>query len=159
MAIGVLVSAAVLAGVGCDGDDSGPSQQQTIAAQPSRTPASPSTLATPSAPELKVAAIEGAEVLTNAEGLTLYVFANDNAGDGTSACNGACRSAWPPFIIEGTGVTAPAAITAQVGTIVRIEGTNQVTYNGKPLYTFANDTAPGDMNGDGLGGTWSVARP
>ncbi len=36
---------------------------------------------------------------------------------------------------------------------------NQGEYNGHPLYTFASDTAPGQTNGEGVGGIWFVATP
>ena len=45
------------------------------------------------------------------------------------------------------------------GTITRDDGTMQVTYNGLPLYRFANDTAAGQTNGEGVAGLWSVAKP
>jgi predicted lipoprotein with Yx(FWY)xxD motif len=33
-------------------------------------------------------------------------------------------------------------------------------YKGKPVYTYVNDKAPGDTNGDGAnGGTWHIAKP
>lgn len=35
----------------------------------------------------------------------------------------------------------------------------QVVSNGKPLYYYAADTAPGETKGDNVGGTWHVARP
>ena len=36
---------------------------------------------------------------------------------------------------------------------------NQVTIDGWPLYFFANDAAPGDHNGQGVGGVWFVVGP
>jgi hypothetical protein len=41
-----------------------------------------------------------------------------------------------------------------VGTVGRPDGTQQLTLNGWPLYRFAKDTAPGDVNGEGVDGTW-----
>jgi hypothetical protein len=39
-------------------------------------------------------------------------------------------------------------VTGTLGTIARSDnGATQVTYNGKPLYFFSHDTAPGDTNG------------
>ncbi|MGH9149067.1 MAG: hypothetical protein ACRD0F_01860, partial [Acidimicrobiales bacterium] len=35
----------------------------------------------------------------------------------------------------------------------------QVSYNGKPLYRYAGDSAPGQVTGDGIGGLWHVAKP
>jgi predicted lipoprotein with Yx(FWY)xxD motif len=34
---------------------------------------------------------------------------------------------------------------------------NQVVYNDHPLYTFSGDKAPGQTNGQGIGGKWFVA--
>jgi hypothetical protein len=49
-----------------------------------------------------------------------------------------------------------------VATSTRSDGTNQVTYNGHPLYTFMGDHQAGDTNGQGLvafGGSWSALSP
>jgi predicted lipoprotein with Yx(FWY)xxD motif len=46
-----------------------------------------------------------------------------------------------------------------LGTSARDDGTLQVTYNGHPLYHFAGDQAPGDTNGQGVGGIWFVVSP
>jgi predicted lipoprotein with Yx(FWY)xxD motif len=35
----------------------------------------------------------------------------------------------------------------------------QWAYKGKPLYTFAKDTKPGDTTGDGVGMVWHIAMP
>ena len=97
---------------------------------------------------LKTADIGGVTVLTNAKGFTLYTFAPDTAT--TSACNGACATAWPPQ-------TAFAAVTGSYATIKRSDGSTQLTFNGHPLYTFTGDTAPGKASGNGVnafGGLW-----
>jgi hypothetical protein len=46
-----------------------------------------------------------------------------------------------------------------LGTIKDANGSQEVTYNGWPLYTFAGDSGPGVANGEGItkfGGTWYV---
>lgn len=96
------------------------------------------------------------KILTDANGMTLYFYAKDTAGK--SACTGACAGNWPPLTTTGTPV-APAGVTGTVGTIKRDDGSTQVTYNGKPLYTYIKDTAAGDTKGQGVGGVWTVATP
>lgn len=96
--------------------------------------------------------------LTGPDGLTLYTFAPDSPN--TSACDGGCAEAWPPFTVEADVEFAPGdGIDGDLATFPRADGTLQVAYDGAPLYYFANDTTPGDTNGQGLGGNWFVAEP
>ncbi|MEM9608012.1 MAG: hypothetical protein AAGA99_11370, partial [Actinomycetota bacterium] len=96
------------------------------------------------------------EALVDADGLTLYGFLEDV--DATPTCAGACADAWPPVIIEGTEV--PAGLDPEVFSVVRREdGDWQLVAGIWPLYTFAGDAAPGDVNGQGSGDTWFVATP
>jgi predicted lipoprotein with Yx(FWY)xxD motif len=50
-------------------------------------------------------------------------------------------------------------VDGELTTFPRADGTLQVAYDGAPLYYFANDTTPGDTNGQGLGDNWFVAEP
>jgi predicted lipoprotein with Yx(FWY)xxD motif len=101
---------------------------------------------------LKIARIHGMEVLTNAQGYTLYWFAPDTPT--RSTCNGTCAVYWPP--VTGPPV-AGAGVTGRLGTIKRSDGATQVTYDGHPLYTYIGDSAPGQANGNDInlnGGLW-----
>jgi predicted lipoprotein with Yx(FWY)xxD motif len=101
---------------------------------------------------LKTAEIHGVAVLTNARGFTLYWFARDTAMG--SNCDGRCAHAWPP--VEGPATAGPG-LSGRLGTIRRGDGSIQATYNGRPLYTFIGDLAPGQASGNGLyafGGLW-----
>jgi predicted lipoprotein with Yx(FWY)xxD motif len=98
------------------------------------------------------------EYLTAPNGMTLYTNKNDSYN--VSTCTGTCATNWPPYTIPaysnnltGTGVNGI------MSTITRDDGTNQVTYNGMPLYFYSKDVAPGDMNGNSIGGIWTVAVP
>src|SRR5581483_3666015 len=75
-------------------------------------------------------------ILTNTSGMTLYTFSADSGGK--SACSGPCATAWPPATISSTTATAPSGVTASaLTTITRDDGSYQLAYNGKPLYTFS----------------------
>jgi predicted lipoprotein with Yx(FWY)xxD motif len=94
-------------------------------------------------------------ILTNAQGMTLYYFKLDTAT--TAACTGACTGNWPPILFTGSG--SPTSATTLPGTLSVVTDANgqQVEYNGHPLYTYSQDTAPGQTNGEGVGGKWFVA--
>jgi predicted lipoprotein with Yx(FWY)xxD motif len=98
-------------------------------------------------------------VLANVHGLTLYWFAKDTAT--RSNCNGSCATYWPPVI--GTAVAAAGtSLPHGFGTIKRANGQVQATYDGHPLYTYAADTAAGQVKGNGLnvsGGLWWAVTP
>jgi predicted lipoprotein with Yx(FWY)xxD motif len=100
---------------------------------------------------LKTATVNGATVLTNAKGHTLYWFARDTPT--ASRCYGNCAAYWPPVLGHAT---AGPGVTGKLGTIRRAGGT-QATYDGHPLYTYVGDSGPGQANGNNLnlnGGLW-----
>jgi predicted lipoprotein with Yx(FWY)xxD motif len=105
---------------------------------------------------LKTATIGGTTVLTNAKGFTVYSFAPDTPT--TSKCYGSCAAYWPP--VTGTPAASPG-VPGRVATIKRTDGTEQLTYNGHPLYTYVGDTAAGQARGNNLnlnGGLWHEVR-
>lgn len=92
-------------------------------------------------------------VLTDAKGMSLYTFDKDM--DGKSACNGPCATNWPALKAEASDAAADGYTI-----ITRDDGSKQWAHKGKPLYTFAKDTKPGDITGDGfLNGAWHLAMP
>jgi predicted lipoprotein with Yx(FWY)xxD motif len=94
-------------------------------------------------------------VLANSKGFTLYWYAKDTSM--TSDCTGGCATAWPPLI--GTPKAAMGVrLTGKLAAITRAGGLTQATYKGHPLYTYAGDTAPGQVKGNGLGGVWHALR-
>lgn len=96
--------------------------------------------------------------LTDQNGLALYLFTLDNTNPSEPTCTGDCAGMWPPVLatddLRLTGVD-----TALVDTVTRPDGTEQVTVDGSPVYRFTGDTAPGQHNGQGYGGTWFVIEP
>jgi predicted lipoprotein with Yx(FWY)xxD motif len=98
------------------------------------------------------------EVIVDGAGMTAYVFDNDIAGSGSSACSGACATQWPA-ITTSSATPEVEGVTGTVGTIDAAGGGKQVTIDGHPLYTYAGDAAPGDTTGQGFGGIWWVVDP
>lgn len=108
---------------------------------------------------IKVGSTGKGNVLTDSAGLTLYTWDTDTT-PGKSACNGSCATAWPPVVTTDTAApAAPSGASGAFTVITRDDGSEQVAYKGKPLYRFAADTKPGDITGDGVGGTWHLATP
>jgi predicted lipoprotein with Yx(FWY)xxD motif len=92
-------------------------------------------------------------VLADSKGLTLYWYAKDTKM--TSACTGSCATAWPPLLGKPAAAMG-VRLVGKFGTIKRASGMLQATYKGHPLYTYAGDSAPGQIKGNGLGGIWHV---
>ena len=95
--------------------------------------------------------------LVDGQGRTLYLFEADKAGK--SNCNGACASAWPPYLSNGATRPGDGVSGALLGSSPRDDGATQVTYHSHPLYYYAGDSRPGDAVGQGLnqfGAKWYV---
>lgn len=100
------------------------------------------------------------QILVDTQRRTLYLFRADSRG--VSACDGACAAAWPPLLAHGNPIAGGGADLSLVATIQRPGGARQLSYNGHPLYLFAGDQKPGDVNGQGVnafGALWYVLSP
>lgn len=98
--------------------------------------------------------------LTDAEGMSLYLFEADSAN--TSTCYDDCAEAWPPLLTEGAPTAGGEVDAGKLSTIERNDGSTQVTYGGWPLYYFVKDQAPGDIEGqdvEGFGAEWYLVSP
>ena len=96
-------------------------------------------------------------VLVDSKGMTLYTNDQDTASK--IACTGQCQSFWIPVKASGKPTSSDSAVQSKLGTEQGI-----VTFDGKPLYTFVQDTSPGQVTGNGFqdsfGGTtftWAAA--
>src|SRR5512132_1887313 len=105
--------------------------------------------------DVTVSHTSAGDALAGAGGMTLYVFKNDT--DGSSTCTGDCAGTWPPFLGDGSQVSAGDGVTGTFGTTTRDDGSKQITHGGQPLYYYSGDQAAGDSMGDGIGGVWSIA--
>jgi predicted lipoprotein with Yx(FWY)xxD motif len=88
-----------------------------------------------------------------------YVFENDDAGEST--CYGRCAKAWPPILTKGRPRAGSGIDAELLGTIKRRNGDRQVTYAGRPLYTYAHEGRGQVLchNVDLNGGLWWVVGP
>ncbi len=128
----------------------------TIATAPTTASAStPSSGVTDANVTVAIATTKLGKVLVDRNGMTLYTSAGDTS-PGTSSCTGQCAAVWPPLAVSGTATYGTGLTASKFTTITRSDGTTQLAYNGKPLYSFASDSAPGDTSGQGVGG-FSVA--
>ncbi|WP_318200071.1 SCO0930 family lipoprotein [Streptomyces sp. SCL15-4] len=98
------------------------------------------------------------EVLTDGSGLTLYRFDKDTADPPKTNCAGDCATTWPP--VPADDATAGAGVDkALLGEVTRADGSKQLTIGGWPAYRYAKDVNAGDVNGQGVGGTWFALAP
>jgi predicted lipoprotein with Yx(FWY)xxD motif len=101
---------------------------------------------------------EFGEILVDSQCRALYAFTQDV--DGEPTCVDDCAEAWPPLIVEDrTATFFPDYPDPELFTGVDHPEGEQVSFGGWPLYNFAQDTAPGDFNGQGVGGAWWLVAP
>ncbi len=129
------------------------------ATTPAATPAASKESATPTAATtVKVAKVDGKDVLVDTRGMTLYLFKNDVAGNGKSVCNGTCATNWPPLKAPDAVPTKGAGVAGDLSVVTRDDGTKQIAYKGLPLYFFQADQAVGDAKGAAIA-NWALALP
>lgn len=163
-AAGPLVIALVLAGCGSSAKSSSsassspagttPSQSSSSAASSSSSPpaAKPAALITTKHSKL------GTILAAGSKKLTVYLFEADKGP--SSTCSGECAKVWPP--VTGKPTSAGNALSSDLGTITRSDGTTQVTYKAHPLYLYIKDKDSSDTYGQGsklFGAGWYVLAP
>lgn len=149
VAVGVAVGIGLLA-AGC-----GSASASAKGSPPAKTSAASSVTASV---RIGHATVKGKsiQVLTNAQGMTLYWETTDTAT--TSHCTGSCASLWPPLLSSHSSLGSPTGLT-KAWAVVKDGNGSQVSYDGHLLYTYSGDTSPGQAAGEGLFGKWTVATP
>ena len=106
---------------------------------------------------MRLAESDLGSILVDADGMTLYLFEADT--DGSSTCYDDCAASWPALIDDAPSAGA-GVDESLLGTTERDDGEVQVTYGGQPLYSFASDQAPGDVEARASAtcGSWSMPR-
>jgi predicted lipoprotein with Yx(FWY)xxD motif len=146
----MLAASALLAACGSSSSSSNASSKTT-------TQAAAATAEAGSATVVKTASSSslGKTVLVNSQGMTLYALSGEQGGK-FICTSSACEAVWHPLTIAAG--SKPSGTVASISTVKRPNGTVQVTYKSMPLYTFAQDHASGEANGQGIKdvGTWSA---
>lgn len=106
----------------------------------------------------KVGSTSLGKIIVDSKGMSAYFFNLDKAHSGVSACLAECSANWPA-ILSPTAKPHVSGIKGVVGSILLKNGGHQVTINGRPIYTFAFDKAPGEIKGQGAQGVWYVISP
>ena len=164
-----LISAAVmtagiaLAATACSSSlSSNGSTQAPVASSATARPSSPAAASSGTAAMTiglqSVSGIDG-KILADGQGRALYLFTADKSS--TSTCTGACAAAWPPVTASAMPMAGGGVSQSMLGTTKRADGTEQLTYNGHPLYYFSADTGSGMAKGQGLkafGSDWYVVN-
>jgi len=97
---------------------------------------------------VSIATVDGADVLTDSSGRTLYTAAVEKGGK--ILCVDACTSFWEPILASASDAEQAATESdANLGVVERPDGQSQLTFGGLPLYTFAEERA-GELEGDGF---------
>jgi predicted lipoprotein with Yx(FWY)xxD motif len=143
-----LVATAALLGA-CGGSDD--DKESTPRSAPSTSAASTGEAT------VKTAQTSIGTVLVDAQGKTLYLYANDQGT--TSAVPPAVLAAWPPLVASGTPVAGDGVDGSKLETAQQPDGQTYVTYNGHALYTFTGDASAGQTNGHKLGNVWYALTP
>jgi predicted lipoprotein with Yx(FWY)xxD motif len=151
----LLVVGLTVAACSSSGASTAPTAAPSVAAP---SVAAPSAAAAGATVEAKEVGTIGTVLVASSNGMTVYTFTKDTKDSGTSACTGGCIDKWPAVTVAaGATPGAGTGVTGTLGTITRDDGSLQVTYNGMPLYFFANDAAPGDANG--VYENWEAVKP
>jgi predicted lipoprotein with Yx(FWY)xxD motif len=162
----VLVAGVSLGLAACgNDDDSTVGSSATTTARAAVTTSAPAAVTTTTAATASTAALIKAadnatlgKILVDSAGNTVYTWDKDTSS--TSTCTGGCAGTWPAVLApDGTPTPIPAeGVTGTLATSAYPGGGNQITLDGKPLYRYAADPAPGEAKGDGVGGVWHVVK-
>jgi predicted lipoprotein with Yx(FWY)xxD motif len=135
----------------------------TGAAAGATTTSQPSTVASPVGLKTAYVARVHTDVLVDSAGYSLYIFLPDDRRSVT--CTGTCALTWPPLTLDG-GDKPHLGKGVHAGLVGMDKdpegGTQVVTYDGWPLYTYTSDVRPGMASGQGIdlnGGPWYLIRP
>jgi predicted lipoprotein with Yx(FWY)xxD motif len=165
IAAGCAAATAFVGLTACAATGNGNGQNAALAAAtngaPSTVPDDPTTPPPPAPTKPLTTALRAAtipkmgKVVTDQKGWVLYRFDKDTANPSVSNCEGKCAQVWPPALTDGNPELL-GVDPAVVGTVIRADGSFQLTLAGWPVYRYIGDPKPGAWKGQNVGGTWFV---
>ena len=99
---------------------------------------------------------QAGNILVDDHGMTLYRYTPDQPK--SSTCYDGCARAWPPLLVDSVPTVQDASLAAGLGIAARNDGTQQLTFQGAPLYLYVGDTQPGEITGQASDGVWFVVN-
>jgi predicted lipoprotein with Yx(FWY)xxD motif len=99
---------------------------------------------------------QAGNILVDDHGMTLYRYTPDQPN--SSTCYDGCARAWPPLLVDSVPSVPDASLAAGLGIAPRNDGTQQLTFQGAPLYLYVGDTQPGEITGQASDGVWFVVN-
>lgn len=155
-AAGIALAATACSSGSSSSSTAAPAASSAQASSPAAAASAPSSTAALTIGLASVSGIPG-KFLADSQGRTMYLWEADKHG--MSTCTGACAATWPPVTTASMPMAGSGVSQSLLGTVKRADGTEQVTYNGHPLYYFAADTGGGTAKGQGskeFGAGWYV---
>lgn len=98
------------------------------------------------------------EHIVDGNGMTVYRFKKDTAWPMASNCTGDCVAKWP-VVPPVDKANAKGIVEKGYSVLDRPDGKKQQAIDCWPVYTFSGDKKAGDINGQGVGGTWYAVAP
>jgi predicted lipoprotein with Yx(FWY)xxD motif len=129
----------------------------TSDSHPAKGDASADRTAAPRPPSVQLRRTRLGRVLTDQNGRTLYLFDEDERH--RSHCFGGCAEVWPPALVRGRPRAGAGVAAEKLTTTRRGRSDRQLVYDGHPLYRLDADTRPGQIQGEGFGGSWWLVSP
>jgi len=98
------------------------------------------------------------EIIVDSAGRTVYMYLPDSSAK-VSRVPATLKKVWPAVLAPGAAIVGTGLSVSKLAVDMQPDGAHQVAYNGHLLYTFAQDTAPGDAKGQALGNVWFALSP
>jgi predicted lipoprotein with Yx(FWY)xxD motif len=104
-------------------------------------------------PALQLGQSSLGNILYDSYGFPLYMSTNDSTQPPASHCSGQCTKQFFPVLVNAQ-ITYQNVDPSHIGTILRADGTQQLTYYSHPVYRHINDFAPGQVTAHGADNSW-----